>query len=209
MSATNRNGLARQPNDFYETPAWAIDAALDYLRIGSEFDGYVIDPGCGTGAIAERVAARAPKADVRGVEKDEACLEKAKVSRAPGIAWELADWLTWQPDGFPDLVIANPPYKVADAFVRKALEVAGYPLHEPRGPCRGYVAGKKATVAMLLRSTFLTPKKRRPLRKDFGLPDKLELERRPSFNRSGTDATEYAWLIWSPKRAGRYVVYEP
>lgn len=193
MSATNRGGLARQPNDFYETPGWAIDAVLDHLGIGPDFDGYVIDPGSGTGAIAERVARRAPKADIRGVEQDEGLLATAKASRADGIAWEQADWLTWQPDGVPDLVIANPPYKIADAFVRKALEVAG----------------KKATVAMLLRSTFLVPKARRPLRKEFGLPDKLELERRPSFNRSGTDATEYAWLIWSPKRAGRWLVFEP
>lgn len=193
MSATNRNGLARQPNDFYETPTWAIDAVLDHLGVGPEFDGYVIDPGCGTGAIAGRVAARAHKADVRGVEQDEGLLATARASRSPSIAWEQADWLTWQADGAPQLIISNPPYKIADAFVRKALDVAG----------------KKATVAMLLRSTFMIPKARRALRREFGLPDKLELERRPSFNRSGTDATEYAWLIWSPKRAGRWVVFEP
>lgn len=192
MSATNRNGLARQPNDFYETPAWAVDAVLDVLGITDAFDGYVVDPGCGNGAIASRVAQRAPKADVRGIEKDETLLEQARSTREASIAWELGDWLSWQADGVPDLVIGNPPYKLADDFVKKALAVTA----------------KKGIVAMLLRSTFLVPKARRELRKLAGLPNKFELERRPSFNGSGTDATEYAWIVWSPKGGGRWSVIE-
>lgn len=190
MSATNRKGIARQPGDFYETPGWAVDVALNVLGIGPEYTGYVVDPGCGTGAISQRVAERAPRADVRGIEKNHELLATARACRADTIAWEEADWLTWQPDGVPDLVIANPPYKIGEAFCRKALETVG----------------KRGVVAMLMRSTFLIPKVRRSLRDDFGLPDKYELEKRPSFNRSGTDATEYAWLVWSPKKAGRYSV---
>lgn len=196
MSATNRSGLARHEHDFYETPGWAIDVALDALGIGADFDGYVIDPGAGTGAIAHRVAERAPRADVRGIELQPDLLDRAKATRAQGIAWEQADWLTWHVDGAPDLVIANPPYgpksdpHLAEKFIRKALAVAG----------------KKGTVAILLRASYLIPKSRRLLRSDFGLPDKFELERRPSFNGSGTDATDYAWFVWRPKQAGKYAV---
>lgn len=190
MSATNRNGLARQPGDFYETPVWAIDVVLDALRVGPDFTGYVVDPGCGTGAIAQRLAERAPRADVRGIELNPELLATAKACRSETIAWEQGDWLTWKPDGAPDLVIANPPYKIGESFCRKALEVVA----------------KRGTVAMLMRSTFLIPKARRELRASYGLPDKYELEKRPSFNRSGTDATEYAWIVWHPKRAGRYSV---
>lgn len=268
MSATNRGGLARQPNDFYETPAWAIDVVLDVLGITSDFDGYVIDCGAGTGAIAHRVAHRAPHADIRGVEKDAELLAKAKETRADGIAWEQADWLTWTPDGAPDFVIANPPYqlthfdpnylvplkwtKAHEEAVHRSGEYLIYPscaakwalsfqgkdlgdyqkladakldAAEHRGE-RGRlviddenyaekfirkaldIVGKKGTVAMLLRDNFMVPKARRKLRAEFGKPDLYELERRPSFNGSGTDATDYAWIVWSPKRAGRWSVIE-
>lgn len=196
MSATNRNGLLRHEHDFYETPTWAIDIVLDVLGIDAAYDGYVIDPGTGTGAIANRVAERAPKADVRGIELAPELLARAREVRSPSIAWEEADWLTWQPDGPADLVIANPPYgprddrTLAEKFIRKAIEVAG----------------KKGTVAMLLRFSFLVPKTRRKLRAEFGRPNMHALERRPSFNGSGTDATEYAWFVWGPKSAGRWDV---
>jgi len=196
MSATNRNGLARHAGDFYETPSWAIDVVLDVLGVTEAFDGYVIDPGTGTGAIAHRVAERAPRADVRGIELNEELLAKARACRADSIAWEQADWLTWRADGQPDLVIGNPPYgprddrTLGERFIWKALDVAG----------------KKSTVAMLLRLSFLVPKTRRKLRAAFGKPNIHALERRPSFNGSGTDATDYAWFVWGPKSAGRWDV---
>jgi predicted RNA methylase len=199
VSATNRNGLARHAGDFYETPDEAIDVVLDALGITADFDGYIVDPGTGTGAIANRVALRAPKADVRGIEVNPELLEAARTLRLSGVAWEQADWLEWQVDGTPDFVIGNPPYgpksdrHLAEKFIRKALAVAG----------------KKGTVAMLLRDNYLIPKSRRLLRKDFGMPDKFQLERRPSFNGSGTDATDYAWHVWRPKQAGRYFIVQP
>ncbi len=199
MSATNRGGLERHEGDFYETPPGAIDVVLDVLGIGPNFDGYVVDPGTGTGAIAHRIAERSPRADVRGIELNPNLLAMARALRVQGVAWEQADWLAWKPDGTPDYVIGNPPYgpksdrHLAEKFIRKALAVAG----------------KKGTVAMLLRTNYLIPKSRRLLRKDFGTPDKYELERRPSFNGSGTDATDYAWHIWRPKQTGRYFIMTP
>lgn len=196
MSATNRGGLDRHANDFYETPAWAVDIVLDALGITSEFRGYAIDPGSGTGSIAHRIALRAPNADIRGVELDPDLVAVARRERASNIAFEVHDWLTWPADGAPDFVIGNPPYgpksdpNLAEKFLRKAMSVVG----------------KKGTVAFLLRANYLLPKRRRALRADFGLPDKLELERRPSFNGSGTDATDYAWHVWSPKRSGKWTV---
>lgn len=192
MSATNRNGLARQPGDFYETPPWAIDVVLDALAVGPEFDGYVIDPGCGNGAIANRIAERAPNADIRGIEKNEELLAIAKACRADGIAWEHADWLTWELDGTPDLIVCNPPYGIAEAFVRKAIDVAG----------------KKGVVAMLLRQSWVSGKTRRAFWQQHKA-DLFMLERRPSFNRSGTDATDYAWFVFGPKHGGRWKLLLP
>lgn len=217
MSATNRNGLERHPDDFYETPVEAIDAALDALGLDATFAGYIVDAGSGTGAIASRIAIRCPLADVRGVELTPELVAKAQ-ARAPNVAWEIADWLEWQPDGAPDLVLGNPPYQkmhwdpdviiesgkrkgekgkwmvddkhLAEKFIRKAL----------------HVVGKRGRVGMLLRANYMVPAVRRALRKEFGLPARHELEQRPSFNGSGTDATDYAWHEWGGKRAGRWDV---
>ncbi len=237
MSATNRGGLARHANDFYETPAAAIDIVLDALGITPAFKGYVIDPGCGTGAIAHRVALRAPGADIRGIELDVDCCAKARATRAGTIGFEQTDWLTWQSDGTPDLIIGNPPYqkthldpdkqnpcktckKKPKAERPACIACAGTGLGPPGGLVIDdaelaekftrkalAIAGKKGTVALLLRDNYLVPQTRRALRTDFGpLPDRLALERRPSFNGSGTDACDYAWHIWSPKRSGKWSV---
>lgn len=222
MSATNRGGLVRHAGDFYETPDPAIDVLLDALGIGPDFDGYAIDPGTGTGAIAHRIAARAPKADVRGIELNPDLLERARAMRAGGIAWEQSDWLVWQSDGTPDLIVGNPPYQAThfdpnkvvmkkgkDTGLRGGIVVDDEHLAEKFIRKALLVGGKKATVAMLLRTNYLVPKSRRLLRLEFGTPDKYELEQRPSFNGSGTDATDYAWHVWRPKQAGKYFIVEP
>lgn len=221
MSATNRGGLQRHEFDFYETPDEAIDTVLDVLGIDANFDGYAVDAGCGNGAIAGRIAGRAPNADVRGIEKNPDLIERAKEKRLVSVAWECADWLTWQSDGTPDLVVANPPYQLTHWDPEKVVMKKGKPTGERGGLVyddRHYaekfirkaleVAGKKGTVAMLLRENYLVPKTRRKLREEFGIPNIHALERRPSFNGSGTDATDYAWFIWGPKRAGKWSVLQ-
>lgn len=201
MSSTNRNGLARHAGDFYETPTYAVDLLLAELALPPEFEGYVIDPGSGTGAIAEVVTMRFPRADVRGIEANGELVIAARKSRNDRVVFEHADFLTWQPDSPADLIVGNPPYgkrwvngcertddKTAEKFVLRSLEISR----------------PKATVAMLLRSAFLVAKARRELR---SLPcDVLFLERRPSFNGSGCDSTDYAWFVWGPKRGGKWKV---
>lgn len=187
MSATNRNGLARHPNDFYETPAWCVDLVLDELGLNADYQGYVIDPGSGTGAIAQRVAIRSPKADVQGVELTQELADKARGLRVPSIAFDVADFKTWEGDGQADLVIGNPPFSDAEAFVRKSLELVK----------------AKGSVAMLLRLGWASGK----IRRAFWAEHKADiciLERRPSFNGSGCDACDYAWFVWGPKRTGRW-----
>jgi trans-aconitate methyltransferase len=218
MSATGRTGaLPRHEDDFYETPAWVVDLLLDELGLTESFEGYVIDPGSGSGAIAERVAKRCPRADVRGIEQNPELVAKAKAIRLPSVAFECADFLEWKPDGQADLVLGNPPYQKWIFDPKKIVKKRGKPTGEIGGlvcvdpdlaakfVTRALeISSRKATVAMLLRGTFLVPKVRRALRE---LPcDLLFLEKRPSFNGSGTDATDYAWCVWGPRRGGKWTV---
>lgn len=201
MSSTNRGGLQRHEGDFYETPSWVVDVLLDEIGIDESFEGYVVDPGAGTGAIAHRVATKAPRADVVGIEANPALVRQARVARRSTIVFHEEDFLSWTPDGPIDLVIGNPPYgkrwingevrtddKTAEKFIFRAIEIAP----------------KKAIVAMLLRATYLVPKVRSALRELSA--DILFLESRPSFNGSGSDSTDYAWFVWGPKRTGRWKV---
>lgn len=219
MSATNRGGLARHEHDFYETPSEAIDVLIDALGIGPEYEGYVVDAGCGNGAIARRIAARAPLCDVRGVELQPELLARAAELGGPSVAWEQGDWLAWQADGQPDLIVSNPPYQKVVWDPNKELrrkgkltgERGGFVVEDPHLAERFIrkalsCVSRRGTVAMLLRSNYFIPACRRPLREEYGSPDLYGLEKRPSFNGSGTDATDYVWAVWGPRRGGKWFV---
>lgn len=202
MSATNRGGLSRARGDFYSTPSWAVDLLVKELGLDASYAGYVVDPGSGSGAISHRLAEILPLADIRGIEADEQLCEVARAVASDTCIFEHADFLSWRPDGEIDLVIGNPPYgqrlvdgasiqdrMTAEMFVRHALEIA------PR----------RATVAMLMRVGFAATRSRRDLRTAHPF-DLFLLESRPSFNGSGTDACDYAWFVWGPRRGGRFQV---
>lgn len=189
LSATNRKGLARQPHDFYETPSGVVDLVLEELRLGPAYDGFVVDPGSGMGAVAEAVARRCPLATVQGVEVQEnlvlACREKGVSS----VGYEHADFLKWRPTTLPDLVIGNPPFKHALEFVSKALQIV-----KPAG-----------RVALLLPQGFRGGHGRY-LFHQANPAEEIVIVPRPSFNGSGVDSTEYSWFVWGGKKGGTWRV---
>lgn len=191
MSSTNRGGLSRQPHDFYETPGACVDAILDEIGVGPDYSGVVLDPGCGNGVILERVYARAPKAETYGVDIQGPLVEQARARGIPTANVTEGDFLTL-PVSDCDLVIGNPPYKHALAFVERALAC---------------VAKRKGTVAMLLPEGFKGSRGRLAFHKAHP-SDVFGLVPRPSFNGGGTDSTEYAWFVWGPRRGGRWAIKE-
>ena len=77
-----------------------------------------------------------------------------------------------------DLILTNPPFSLAQEFIEHSMSLA-------------------PTVIMLLRINFLGSQKRYNFWQQFP-PDGLYiLSKRPSFTGKGTDATDYAWFIWS------------
>lgn len=180
MSATGRSDV-RRPLDVYDTPEWCVRWLLDCPSfIGSimafeerSVDAVTLcDPCAGSGSIAAAV--------------DDWTNDRWHKNTA---------WMTWDVEprselvkrrdyldpGFApphaDLLITNPPYSLAEEFIRKAVSHA-------------------TSVAMLLRLPFMASKKRLPLWRDLGVPDVYVLSKRPSFTGGGTDSTDYAWLVW-------------
>jgi SAM-dependent methyltransferase len=158
----------------------------------------ILEPGCGNGAIVKAVREWRPNAMVTAVDINETLVDEMLKDDQSWLDGDLnlvgcvGDFL-----GFPferrfDLIIGNPPYKMAQEFVERSFD-----LLTPLG-----------TVAMLLRLNWLASKKRI----DFHLKhpaDVYVLPRRPSFTGDGsTDASEYAWMVWSQGRGNRWFILE-
>lgn len=172
MSATGRSNV-RVEHDFYETPPECTRAILPHLPKRP-----VLDPCCGDRAILRVVEAEWRMA-VRGYDVDPA--RPADLHR---------DALGEQGWGWPELIITNPPYKLALPFVERAL--------------KEIVAG--GTVAMLLRLPFLESVGRQAFHSKHPA-DVYVFAKRPSFTKDGkTDATAYAWFVWGADRGGRWEI---
>lgn len=196
MSATgiakaNGDKTERAQLDYYRTPAYAVDAILPHLQPAPRRDGAPrwLDPGCGDGAIAERLLAWWPKSEGVGIEIDP---DRASVARKLRMVVYQDDFLRqgaiWE--SRVDLVIGNPPFKQALEFARRGLELLDL-----------------GELALLLRAGFLEAK--RGSERDEFLqahpPDVFLLAKRPRFTGDGGDSATYVWCVWGPGRGERFV----
>jgi hypothetical protein len=175
VSAAGR-GAERREHDYYPTPAWCVRRIVEALGLPR---GTWLEPSAGDGAIVREVrahAARVVAMEIRAECRDDLVRSGADVLH-------LGDALV-QPWERADVVIGNPPYALADDFVRRALECAPH-------------------VVFLLRLNWLAARGRVGWLRDH-TPDVWIMPERPSFDGSGgTDATSYAWLHWHPNAIGR------
>lgn len=108
-SNTKRNKEARH-DDLYSTPKEAVDVMLKYygnmLRVCK-----VLEPCCGLGAISKPMVGR-------GIKVDSIDLYDHGYG-TPGI-----DFLSFTPEKEYDFVVMNPPFKLTEEFMDKALQVA-------------------------------------------------------------------------------------
>jgi hypothetical protein len=179
MSASTTTTAERAPHDFYPTPPWCVRAILNFLPVV----GPVLDPAAGDGAILRVVR------DAWGVQTIGYDIDEARI--IGGSACVRRDALAPEPWAEAPLVIMNPPFSHAQAFVERAIRE---------------VAARRGTIAALLRLAFLASKRRYVLHEEhpsdvFVMPD------RPSFTKDGqTDRYDYAWFVWGPDRGARWRV---
>ncbi len=129
LGASNHTEGERQREDYYATEP----KATEWLCRLERFEGKILEPSCGEGHISEELK----KAGYDVVSRD-------LVDRGYG---EVADFLAIDNLAFDGNVVTNPPYKYAQEFVEKALQIIP--------------EGKK--VCMFLKLTFLEGKARRHL----------------------------------------------
>lgn len=186
MSSTNRGG-ERRDDDYYPTPAWAVDRFLDdhgerLLSLGRRW----LEPAVGDGAIVRAVHDWCVG---RGLEPPTwvTCDVRPGCPSAVGHSAEgrversgCGDFTWFGGAGFDpgrvDVAITNPPFLHASAFAARCLEVA-------------------SATALLLRVGWLGSDKRaRWLREH--TPSMHVLPDRPSFDGRGQDSDFYGWFSW-------------
>ena len=168
LGASNHADHEREQNDFYATEP----AAADWLCKLEVFEGKILEPSCGTGHLSERLIANGYEVESRDL-----------IDRGYG---EVADFLAEDNTFFDGNVVTNPPYKYAQEFVQKAIDIIP--------------EGKK--VAMFLKLTFLEGKGRRDFFKKYPpckvwvSSSRLKCAMNGAFENTGGSATAYAWFIW-------------
>ena len=175
MSATGR-GAKRHADDFYATPGWTTRSILPILAKNLSYikSPKILEPGAGEGAIVTECRAYWPKSIIHAVEIDKDRCDAIKNADVTCCDDYLDPNIIISRDY--DLIITNPPFKLALPFIEQSLKRA-------------------KLVCMLLRINFLGSQRRYQFWKEnpcgvFVLP------KRPSFTGGSTDATEYAWFVW-------------
>lgn len=174
MSATNR-GTKRNENDFYETPGWVTRAIVPHLRSMGllDPDKKILEPAAGRGAIINELVSHGVfVGNVHSYEIDEGRAE------ASGSCCDDFLSIAELPVKF-DLIITNPPYSLALEFAQHSLTFL-----RPGG-----------VLALLTRLNWLASQKRATWLRSH-TPSVFVLPKRPSFTGTGTDATDYAWMLW-------------
>ena len=174
MSATGR-GTVRNEADFYPTPAWCVHRLLERAELPG---GDWLEPAAGDGAIIRACHDRGDSnIHWTAVELRAEC-RKPLMELSHCVVGQ--DFLKWNSIGGYRVLLTNPPFSLAEEFVRASLPLASY-------------------CVFLLRLNFLGSAKRRALFAN-EMPDIYVLPNRPSFTGKGTDATEYCWMVWTPER---------
>lgn len=164
-------------SDFYPTPACAIDAFLAAELVHLE-GGRVWEPACGDGAIARKMAAAG--LDVLGTDL---------VDRGYGEGER--DFLAERELHGCSRIVTNPPFNLAEAFIRHALLRLDVPY-----------------LALLLKATYWHAATRAPL---FTLrPPAMiyALTWRPDFLKKGAPTMDVIWCVWDSARSWDGTRYE-
>jgi hypothetical protein len=176
-TGNRRDLLVNRKDDLYQTPPEAVRALL---RVES-LPTYIWEPACGPGAIVKVL-----------IEAGHVVVATDLVDyQSPWQAQAGWDFLLERsaPPGC-DCIVTNPPFKNAEAFVAKAVELC------PR-------------VIMLLRLAFLESERRRSLI-DNGTLARVHVFRKrlPMMHRAGWEGRKansgmaFAWFVWDRAHAG-------
>lgn len=163
---TNRRLVTAEGPDFYPTPAWGTQALLNHVK----FDGNILEPCCGDGAMAEVMIA----AGYRVMASD-------IVARGYG---SQQDFLSIA--GPCENIVTNPPFNVAEPLIDHALKIAS-----------GTVCFLLRTAFLESARRYRTFYECRPPSRLLVFSERLSMYPKGS-QVEGGGTMSYAWFIWEP-----------
>lgn len=177
IAPSNHSLKNRESDDFYATDPRAVDMLCNLEK----FSQTILEPACGQGHIAKALEARGYRVLARDL-----------IDRGYGKAG--IDFLTLDDRNIDADIITNPPYKLAQEFVEKAMDVVA-PGHK---------------VAMFLKLTFLETAKRRELFKKYPPKTVYVASQRiacwPNGKPTAQSMVCYAWFVWQKGFTGDTVL---
>lgn len=170
------SGYVQDPHGFYVDPVWCTELLLD----AEHFLGPIWDPAYGSGNILRACRARGFVTFGSDI-----------VLRTDHVTVQQKDFLGSSTYG-PEVasIICNPPYKLAEEFIRRALLTARH------------------KVAMILPLKFLASTKRYDLFTSTPVSCVYTLSSRPSMPPGGVAVeakggfTDYCWIVWTHGHKG-------
>lgn len=163
---------ARKPADLYPTPVDCTYSLLPHIADLLPPEAYVLEPACADGQMVrplEEFGYNVTGYDLRpGVKGGEGGVDFLDASRFP------------KPIVPFDAVITNPPFAIAEAFIRRALEVA-------------------PVAVMLLKAQYWNTKNRKKLFRETKPFKELNLTWRPAFleeERGKSPLMDCMWVVW-------------
>lgn len=179
LGASNHSKNERHKDDYYATDPKAVEELL--LR--EKFNENILECACGEGHISEVLKANGYNV----ISRD---LIDRGYGEETGVDF-LTDERKWSGD-----IITNPPYKYAQQFVEKSLEIIN--------------AGAK--VAMLLKIQFLESKSRKklfekhPPKYVYVFSARTNCAKNGDFETFNCSAICYAWYVWQKGFKGETIV---
>lgn len=173
------NGYTRSPKDYYTEPDWAVELLFNNER----FMGNIWDPAAGSRTIG-RVC------DARGFDTISSDLIHRGIPSVDG-GIDFFETTSIHDYYCPvDNVICNPPFNLAEKFIRRALEVSRF------------------KAAFLLRLSFLESVTRSELFDTTPLARVHVFRQRVSMPPGGSEieakggAIAFAWFVWNQDHQG-------
>lgn len=176
---TSKKTKPRPVNDFYRTPdALAERMVREFVCPHMRHEPFILDAGAGDGVFG-----RALRATINSrVKQHVDGIDIVAHERAPYDNYYVQDFREYNPPRPYHFIVGNPPYKLAEEFVRHA-----FTLLAPGGK-----------IIFLLKLAFLESKGRaRGLFVDLPLEKVSVLAGRPSFDGTGkTNDYAFAVFVW-------------
>jgi len=179
IGASSHSEKEREKFDYYATDPSAIDDLFDR----EQFSENIWECACGEGHLSKRMLELGSFYGLNVFSSD-------IIDRGYG---QVADFLSIEWQEWNGDIITNPPYKYAQDFVEKSLQIIP--------------TGNK--VAMFLKLTFLEGQKRKqmflnaPPKKIYIYSKRKHCAQNGRFDKFKSSAIAYAWYVWEKGFKGK------